>query len=216
MEAAERNAKSFSGNESSIKKLQIRSKQRTSQFACTRCGKTNHAAKDCKFKDATCHACGKEGHIAPVCRSQDPHPQRTNRVVQQEEISSSSDSEEFYTLKLTTPATTPIEVTVQIEEKNLTLEIDTGAAVSIISETTRHSCFPKLKLKKYSDIILKTYTDQPLKVMGELQVNVSYGDQRAQLPLIVVAGNGPNLMGRNWLKQIQLNWQSIATVKRFL
>ncbi len=49
--------------------------------------------------------------------------------------------------------------------------------------------------------------------MGELQVNVSYGDQRAQLPLIVVAGNGPNLMGRNWLKQIQLNWQSIATVR---
>ncbi len=59
----------------------------------------------------------------------------------------------------------------------------------------------------------KTYTDQPLKVRGELQVNVSYGDQRAQLPLIVVAGNGPNLMGRNWLKQIQLNWQRIATVR---
>ncbi len=130
-------------------------------------------------------------------------------MVQQEEILSSSDSEEFYTLKLTTP---PIEVTVQIEEKNLMLEIDTGAAVSIISETTRHSCFPKLTLKK-SDIILKTYTDQPLNVMGELQVNVSYGDQRAQLPLIVVAGNGPNLMGRNWLKQIQLHWQSIATVR---
>ncbi len=49
--------------------------------------------------------------------------------------------------------------------------------------------------------------------MGELQVNVSYGDQRAQLPLIVVDGNGPNLMGRNWLKQIQLNWQRIATVR---
>ncbi len=45
--------------------------------------------------------------------------------------------------------------------------------------------------------------------MGELQVNVSYGDQRAQLPLIVVDGNGPNLMGRNWLKHIQLNWQHI-------
>ncbi len=32
-------------------------------------GKTNHAANDCKFKDAICHACGKKGHIAPVCRS---------------------------------------------------------------------------------------------------------------------------------------------------
>ncbi len=44
--------------------------------------------------------------------------------------------------------------------------------------------------------------------MGELQTNVSYGDQHVQLPLIVVAGNGPNLMGRNRLKHIQLNWHS--------
>ncbi len=80
MEAAERNAQSFSGTESSIKRLQIRSKQRTSQFACTRCGKTNHAAKDCKFKDDMHLPCMWEK--GPVSRSQDPHPQRTNRVVQ--------------------------------------------------------------------------------------------------------------------------------------
>ncbi len=72
--------------------------------------------KDCKFKDATCHACGKKGHIAPVCRSQDPHPQR-NALVQQEEISSNSDSEEFYTLKLTTPAATPIELQFKLKKK---------------------------------------------------------------------------------------------------
>ncbi len=71
--------------------------------------------QDCKFKDATCHACG------PVCRSQDPQPQRTHRLVQQEEISLSSHSVEFYTLKLTTPAATPNEGTI---EEN-TLEIDT-------------------------------------------------------------------------------------------
>ena len=40
------------------------------------------------------------------------------------------------TLKLTAPAATPIEVTVQIEETNMTMEVDTGAAVSIISETS--------------------------------------------------------------------------------
>jgi len=33
--------------------------------------------------------------------------------------------------------------------------------------------------------------------------------KQAQLPLMVVKGNGPTLLGRNWLKAIRLNWQSI-------
>ena len=36
-----------------------------------------------------------------------------------------------------------------------------------------------------------------------------YEGQQAQLPLVVVKGNGPTLLGRNWLKAIRLNWQSI-------
>ena len=42
---------------------------------------------------------------------------------------------------------------------------------------------------------------------------MTYEKQSAQLPLIVVTGNGPNLFGRNWLKYIRLNWQRIATVR---
>ncbi len=40
-------------------------------------------------------------------------------------------------------------------------------------------------------------------------VKVEYGGQTADLPLIVVKGNGPTLLGRNWLKVIRLDWQSI-------
>ena len=31
--------------------------------ACYRCGKTNHKASDCKFKEAVCYNCGKRGHL---------------------------------------------------------------------------------------------------------------------------------------------------------
>ena len=38
---------------------------------CFRCGKQNHKASSCYFKDATCNHCGKKGHniISKVCRS---------------------------------------------------------------------------------------------------------------------------------------------------
>ena len=38
---------------------------------------------------------------------------------------------------------------------------------------------------------------------------VSYKSQQANLPLIVVAGSGPSLLGRNWLSSIQLDWKTV-------
>ena len=79
------------------------------------------------------------------------------------------------------------------------MELDTGAAVSIISEDTRKS---QLKLRK-SDIVLRTYTNESMHVTGQLHVHVQYvqyGSQTQPLVLVVVAGHGPSLVGRNWLK----------------
>ena len=40
-------------------------------------------------------------------------------------------------------------------------------------------------------------------------VNVEYNGQSAEMPLLIVEGSGPSLMGRDWLSQIQLNWKQI-------
>ena len=53
-----------------------------------------------------------------------------------------------------------------------------------------------------------------MTVMGELLVQVAYKQQCEHLPIVVVAGDGPSLLGRNWLKQIRLDWNSICTVAR--
>ena len=50
-------------------------------------------------------------------------------------------------------------------------------------------------------------------VTGQINVCVNYGEQVARLVLVVVAGSGPSLFGRNWLKYLQLDWKCIATVK---
>ena len=58
-------------------------------------------------------------------------------------------------------------------------------------------------------IRLQTYAKQPLAVLGSLDVQVVYEQQKVTLPLIIVEGNGPTLFGRNWFNVIKLNWPNI-------
>ena len=72
---------------------------------------------------------------------------------------------------------------------------------------TERAQFSEVKLQR-SDILLKSYTAERIPVLGQLNVHVHYGDQHARLVLLVVAGDGPSLLGRNWL---HLNWREIHT-----
>ena len=51
---------------------------------------------------------------------------------------------------------------------------------------------------------------QPLQVLGQLTVDVSYHSQQGSYTLYVVKGLGPNLLGRDWLKHIRLDWKGIV------
>ena len=219
MEAAESNTRALKASNPSIKSIQSKRRPQPNQ-PCYRCGKSNHSAADCRFKDAECHSCGKQGHIAPACRSNPPSQFKktekrrfkTHLVEPDGNSSTDSEADTYHLYRLTEPSTQPITVTVKIEDTPLKMEIDTGAAISIISEATRKAKFSKLKLRK-SNILLKTYTDEAMMVTGQINVCVNYGEQVARLVLVVVAGSGPSLFGRNWLKYLQLDWKCIATVK---
>ena len=87
-----------------------------------------------------------------------------------------------------------MKVQLQINGTPLSMEIDTGAAVSIISEPTQRNLFPIATLQP-ARIKLRTYTGEPMPVLGEM---------------IVVEGNGPSLFGRNWLQHICLDWKSLG------
>ena len=113
--------------------------------------------------------------------------------------------------KVNDRASEPISLLVLVNGKKLTMELDTGAAVSIISDKTRRSLFSELKLNE-SSLILKTCTDEQMKVIGQLNVRVKYGDQEEKLVLVVVGGDGPSLLGCNWLKYLRLDWGKIASL----
>jgi len=98
----------------------------------------------------------------------------------------------------------PITVDIVVNGKTLSMELDMGAAVSIISEQTRRSTFPDPPLRK-STAVLQTYTGELMTVVGEMEVQVNYGAQSPNLPLLVVSGKGPSPNGCDWLQHIQLN-----------
>ena len=105
-----------------------------------------------------------------------------------------------------TATTHPLKVRLSINGKPITIELDTGAAVSVISDKILHSCFPEAQVSK-SDMVLKTYTGECMRVIGEWRVNVQYQDGKPhQLNLVVIKGNSPILLGRNWLQRIHLDW----------
>ena len=67
----------------------------------------------------------------------------------------------------------PLAVDLTIGKKPLRMEVDTGAAVSLVSETTFRSLFPRAALQP-SQAKLQTYSGEPLEVLGQQDVTVSY------------------------------------------
>ena len=53
---------------------------------------------------------------------------------------------------------------------------------------------------KYLNAILKTYTGEKIKDLVSIDVNMTYQNERRQLPVLEVSGYGPSLIGQNWLQ----------------
>ena len=111
---------------------------------CYRCG-GKHSPHECRFKDAECRSCGKKGHLARACRSK-PKPQQPSgsnsqrgrrRTQTTHHLGDTVDenAEDTYSMfKVTTGKTraTPLMVTVKVNNKDLQMEVDTGASASVI------------------------------------------------------------------------------------
>ncbi|KAL5475243.1 hypothetical protein EMCRGX_G027319 [Ephydatia muelleri] len=91
------------------------------------------------------------------------------------------------------------------------MELDTGAAVSLLPYTLYQRQFNHIPLKM-TMARLKTYSGEPLAVHGQINVKVKKGETEVQLPLLVVDGQGPPLMGRNWLSKVPINWYNIKAL----
>ena len=226
LEAAQKNVQTLRGSEvPQLHKLDRRrptekKNPKEGEKPCYRCGRAGHAPNACVFRQAKCFNCGKSGHVASVCRSKKKQteghsskrspPGRTQWVdteITEPQASVNEPAEELI-WQLGAKTSRPYQAILEVNGQSLTMEIDTGAAVSLISQTTQEELFPSARLDK-SSLVLRTYTDETIPVQGQMEVEVRYGGYTGHHKLYVVRGKGPPLLGRNWLQHIRLDWASV-------
>ncbi|KAF0301549.1 hypothetical protein FJT64_026204 [Amphibalanus amphitrite] len=99
-------------------------------------------------------------------------------------------------------------VTLSVNGRETEMLVDTGSPVSIVADGS----IPGLKLRP-SKMQLRSFTGQPVPVRGEATVQTEYGGQRKRLN-VVVSGQLRHhpLLGRDWLREIRLDWRSLLQV----
>ena len=188
-----------------------------------------HAKHQCKFKTAPCYKCGKQGHIAKAClsktsaassspqrgssrRQNQSHHQRQHFIDTPVQAPSSDALPEFNLFSISLSNPTPINVQMTVNGKNIEFQLDTGAALTVMTEKDFHAATDGTVPLQPCQKQLQTYTGESVPVAGECDISVGYRGQQRQPTLIVVKGGGPPLLGRNWLEHIKLDWQDIFTI----
>ena len=85
------------------------------------------------------------------------------------------------------------------------MEVDTGAAYSVITQITyqRIAQLGGVRGLEPSDLKLKSYSGQLIKVFGQLPV-VTYEREQSELFVQVIEGEGPDLLGRDWMAALKV------------
>ena len=144
MEAATKNAQTLQSSSrvgevqpGAVHKLYSQQKKSTPATTCYRCGKGGHLPVKCRYKDSKCHSYGKVGHLMKVCRSKpyDRQGHKSVKCLTKDDDGSSENSKEYSLYKVTSKEKPkPLSIPVCIDGVAVSMELDTGASVSLVSE----------------------------------------------------------------------------------
>ena len=105
----------------------------------------------------------------------------------------------------------PLMYTLKLNRKVVEFEIDTSSGVTIMSRSATEHLFGQVAYTSSAQK-LHTYAGHEPVVVGRLNVTASRGRRRRKLPLYVINGAGPNLLGRAWLRQLDITIPRINNV----
>ena len=167
---------------------------------CHRCG-VPHLAPACRFINEKCRSCGKIGHISKVCGSRGKEKQgsiyqqslkdsttshhRTNKIDSSAHTTYANPSDtNAYTMLNISSRSAPIIISLTLNGHPTTMELDTGASYSVVGETSLRSILAdSVSIDHCSDIILQTYMDEILPLLGNVTVTVADYSQVVLLSL---------------------------------
>ena len=189
-----------------------------SSYSCYGCGGP-HLRDSCPYSSSTCHKCKKSGHIASVCRSKgrSQSRKRDNSKAYANSVSHESNNDYSYNINCVSHtvlnnsnskppvASAPIKANLTINGFRISMEVDSGSACTLISESTYellNKCYPT-PLGDFQGT-LREVMKQTLPIKVSTMVSVNYNGREFSLPLVVVRANVPNLLGRNWFSLLKI------------
>ena len=117
-----------------------------------------------------------------------------------QQVQEQAETDEYSLLRLgPVDKSTPYNVVVDVDGRRVTMEIDTGVAVSLISAVTFKELWSGKSLNP-ATVQLCSYLGEKIPVAGKVEVTFSYKSQVAKAPLVIILCSGPILFGRNWLE----------------
>lgn len=142
--------------------------------SCPQCYR-GHDRTECPDRWAQCDTCGRDGHLAAVCRSKD-RPQHTAAPNPRYQPMDINMVQADLPSKLCIP--------VHINDHPLTLQVDTGAAVSLLS-TASYAAVGAPPLRPTPRRLL-TYNRQAISILGVFTAAVTYKSVSRDLQFFVV------------------------------
>lgn len=162
---------------------------------CYRCG--NRHGGECRFINAICHFCKKKGHIEKICTAK----KKSRRVHFADDADMQLNG--IYKLENPTVRVPAYRVNLKLNDVSVIMEVDSGAAFSLINESTWEQMRGCSTLGALHNR-LRTWNDSPVQVLGQATVQVRYKDIKCNLSIVVAQGSGPNLIGRNWFQALNI------------
>ncbi|XP_044764494.1 uncharacterized protein K02A2.6-like [Coccinella septempunctata] len=170
---------------------------------CYRCGSPSHFANTCKYISSICSKCKVKGHLAKVCFKGRQISRKAEHTNQIEEIFAVESEHVSYRDKYM--------VKIKIEDKLINFELDSGAAVTIMSHALFKKSFPKLEIHK-TDLKLVTYCKRVLDVVGFSRVKCVYEGKLKHLNVYIVNTDRLPILGREWIRQLNIKLENLNKI----
>lgn len=154
--------------------------------SCNKCGRSHKG--ECPARNWRCFSCDVVGHTSKVCSKKGKKINKINSVSSYSEAA---------------------KVLVKIDDKELLMEVDTGACSSIISKDEYNSKFSHIKIQKCTQNF-STVTGQSIQIVGKIDVTVEFENLQYILELFIIEAEKAfnPLLGRDWLNALVPNWRS--------
>ncbi|XP_071954147.1 uncharacterized protein [Antedon mediterranea] len=176
---------------------------------CTKCGYDNTHNK-CPAKGKTCAVCHKLNHFAAVCRKKGTNPKGAHQVEEQyAETDSDTESQDEYQHLIDVinaigkTSNSEWHETVIVDGEPVRIQIDTGAAASIMSYSWVKNKKLNHKLKPTS-LKLQSYTSHALEVKGCITLPTTYKKCTVDIMYYVVKTDKIPILSGAASKQLQL------------